>query len=302
MNIKKGMLINKVYEVTKEIHKSVNSSIYRAFDNKADRYVIIKFLEKKSDDPVNSELFRREVRSLENIDSQFVIRLIDYGEEVNFYYIVMDQLKGSQTLGTYLCEENDNISIHDKLILFQKILLGMEKSHDIGVYHRDLNPTNILVNEDELKIIDFGISKITKFIYEEKITVSNHYTLGFASPEQLNGENVDGASDIFSLGSILYYMLLLESPSTIFEERMKAIASTSLPDKIIDIIRKCTEPLIENRYKSVRAIITTRLTGGLLCGCNPLLLWLRLKTLPFTLFRLNAIGTFTYRSNRFIFF
>lgn len=255
MNIKKGMLINKVYEVTKEIHKSVNSSIYRAFDNKADRYVIVKFLEKKSDDPVNSELFRREVRSLENIDSQFVIRLIDYGEEVNFYYIVMEQLKGSQTLETYLYEENDNISIHDKLILFRKILLGMEKSHDIGVYHRDLNPTNILVNEDELKIIDFGISKITKFIYEEKITVSNHYTLGFASPEQLNGENVDGASDIFSLGSILYYMLLLESPSTIFEERMKTIASTSLPDKIIDIIRKCTEPLIENRYKSVRAII-----------------------------------------------
>lgn len=255
IEIKKGTLIKKVYEVTKEIHVSKNSQIYRAYDNIEDRFVIIKFLEKKDGDFVVSELFRREVRSLQNIDSKYVIRLLDSGEEECFYYIVMEQLSGSTTLEKYIQEKSDSLHINEQLQIFRKILLGIEGSHAIGVFHRDLNPTNILIGEDQLKIIDFGISKIKKFIYEEKLTVSNHYTLGYASPEQLNGDSVGSASDIYSLGAILFFIFTNEIPSTIFENRMSKLAASSISTDILNIIRKCTEPVIENRYKSIRSII-----------------------------------------------
>ncbi|MET2033343.1 hypothetical protein [Enterococcus faecium] len=99
LNIREKMVINRRYELLKEIHMSVNSIVFRAFDNLSDKFVIIKFLEKSNYDTTNSELFRREVRSLENIDNEYVIRLIDSGEEIEFYYIVTEQLIGSITFG-----------------------------------------------------------------------------------------------------------------------------------------------------------------------------------------------------------
>ncbi|MCM6882135.1 AAA domain-containing protein [Enterococcus italicus] len=255
LNIREKMVINRRYELLKEIHMSVNSIVFRAFDNLSDKFVIIKFLEKSNYDTTNSELFRREVRSLENIDNEYVIRLIDSGEEIEFYYIVTEQLIGSITLEAFIKEESSRLKLPEKLELFRKILLGIEECHNIGAIHRDLNPKNILVSNDKLKIIDFGISKLKKYIYEEKITVANRYTLGYASPEQLNGGLITEKSDIFSLGTILYYILMSEPPSTVFEERMKKVSMTSLSDDIIQIIRRCTDPEIDNRYISIRSLI-----------------------------------------------
>lgn len=255
LEIKIGTVINKVYEVLKQIHVSQNSQIYRAYDNLEDKFVIIKFLEKSDKNKESSELFRREVRSLENIDNQYVIRLLTSGEQDGFYYLVMEQVHGALTLEAHINSNYDELGLNKKLEIFKKILLGIEEAHEMGVSHRDLNPTNILINDDEVKIIDFGISKIKKFIYEEKFTVSNHFTLGYASPEQLNGDTVGFSSDIFSLGAILYFILTNASPSTIFEERMAMLAKTSISDELLNIVRKCTESKIENRYKSVRSII-----------------------------------------------
>lgn len=254
LEIKTGTIIKKIYTIVKQKHVSENSQIYLAYDNLEDKYVIIKFLEKSEQNKDSSELFRREVRSLENIDSQYVIRLLTSGEQENFYYLVMEQIIGSSTLELYI-NKNEDISLNKKLEIFKKILLGIEGAHDMGVSHRDLNPTNILISDDEMKIIDFGISKIKKFIYEEKFTVSNRFTLAYASPEQLNGKTVGFASDIYSLGAILYFILINESPSTVFEERMAKLAKSSFPLGLINIVRKCTETKKGDRYESIRSII-----------------------------------------------
>ncbi|MGY0354235.1 AAA domain-containing protein [Enterococcus avium] len=256
MELRNGDVLKKRYELQKAIHNSSNSQIFRGYDNALEKFVVIKFLKRNEKNKITAELFRREIRSLEGIDNEYIIRLIDSGENEDYFFIVMEQLSGSVTLEAFIGENIDDLSLLDKLNIFKKILLGMNSAHKIGITHRDLNPTNVLINDDiDLKIIDFGVSKIKRYIHEEKVTVANQVTLRFASPEQIDQREIDNRTDVFSLGAVFFYILTGIVPSSIFEERMALIDQSSLPIKVIDIVRNCTHAKKEDRYQSISSIL-----------------------------------------------
>ena len=131
-----------------------------------------------------------------------------------------------------------------KLELMDKVLVGIEYLHKKNIIHRDLKPSNIMINEDGIvKIIDFGISKITDTFYND-YTVGCFSTPRYRSPEQSKGEEATCQSDIYSLGLVFYEIFKKEK---LTDDTKLDISN--LPEGIQNILYKMLKPEITQRYK-----------------------------------------------------
>ncbi len=215
-----GTVIGGRYRLEQEVGRGGMSTVYRAFDTVLERQVAIKLMHREiAADSDQLERFRREARSVAQLNHPHVVTVIDAGEEpsgetgegvVGTPYIVLEYVDG-ETLKDVIRREAP-LEIPQALAYAIEIARALGAAHERQIVHRDVKPHNVLISaEGGAKITDFGIART---LTEEGLTMVGRVlgTTDYVSPEQALGEPVTGQSDLYSLGIVLYEMLTGEVP------------------------------------------------------------------------------------------
>jgi serine/threonine protein kinase len=202
-----------VYLILEGIGYGGMGDVYRAVraDGQYDKQVAIKLVRVGLDAPTLLERFREERQILASLDHPNIARLYDGGTtEDGVPYLVMELIEGTP-IDRY-CDEHD-LGISERLLLFTQVCAAVQYAHQRLVIHRDIKPGNILVTAEGVpKLLDFGIAKILDPSGETPTTLARPMTPEYASPEQIRGEPITTATDIYSLGVVLYRLLTGRSP------------------------------------------------------------------------------------------
>jgi len=202
-----------VYEVLEEIGQGGMGEVYRAVraDGHYTKEVAIKLVRGGYDSRSVLERFRNERQILASLDHPNIARLLDGGTtDDGIPYLVMEMVRG-RPIDRY-CEDH-GLDITARLKLFLEVSAAVQYAHQRLVIHRDIKPGNILVTEEGVpKLLDFGIAKILDPTAGAEATVASPMTPEYASPEQIRGEPITTATDVYSLGVVLYQLLTGRSP------------------------------------------------------------------------------------------
>jgi len=202
-----------VYQILTEIGHGGMGEVYRAVraDGQYEKAVAIKLVRGGYDSGLLLERFRHERQILASLDHPNIARLLDGGTtEDGIPYLVMELIEGER-LDSY-CDTNQ-LSVTQRLHLFRQICSAVQYAHQRLVIHRDLKPGNVLVTLDGVpKLLDFGIAKLIDPDSLSETTLVRPMTPEYASPEQIRGEPITTASDVYSLGVVLYQLLTGRSP------------------------------------------------------------------------------------------
>src|SRR5271155_130381 len=200
------------YEILAELGRGAMGIVYRARDPKINRVVAVKTVslegQPQEEEREYRERFFREAEAAGRLSLPGIVTIFDVGEEPETHapYIVMEFVAGQSLDKVLLAGDDNKLSPKSALQVALELAEALDCAHGQGVVHRDLKPANILVTEDgHVKIADFGVAKLN---------FANHTSGGgvfgtpaYMSPEQLGGLAVDGRSDLFSLGVVLYTVL-----------------------------------------------------------------------------------------------
>lgn len=251
------------YEVIRQLGKGAMGIVYLGQDPRINRTTAIKTVRFSDDfEPEEAESmkekFFREAESAGTLSHPNIVTIYDAGEEKDLAYIAMEFLEGDD-FETYILKGN-LLPLRKTIDYVADIAKGLDYAHEKGVVHRDIKPANVmLLKNGVVKITDFGIAKITASSQTKTGVVKG--TPFYMSPEQISGQKVDGRSDIFSLGVMLYQMLTGQvpfsgdSPAAL----MHQILNVAHPDPrkinpkivkpLVKIIDKALEKDRENRYQ-----------------------------------------------------
>jgi serine/threonine-protein kinase len=228
------------YQVEKELGKGAMGVVYLGKDPKIGRVVAIKTMalsnEFAGDELVDArERFFREAETAGRLQHQNIVTIFDAGEEHDLAYIAMEFLKGKDLADH--CKGDQLLPVPVVLSIVARVAEALAYAHKQNVVHRDIKPANIMYEEqsDTVKVTDFGIARITDSSKTKTGLVLG--TPSFMSPEQLAGKKVDGRSDLYSLGVMLFQMLagVLPFRGDSMSELMYKIANEEAPD--VRIIR-----------------------------------------------------------------
>ena len=247
--------------------------VYRARDLRLDRTVAIKILPQQlSTDPLRKQRFEREAKAISNLNHPHICVLHDVGRQDGIEYLVMECVEG-QTVAKRL--EKGPLPLEQVVKYGAQIADALDKAHRSGIVHRDLKPSNIMLTASGAKLLDFGLAKpaspLTSMatltesagpanpVTEEGTVVG---TFQYMSPEQVEGRELDGRSDIFSLGAVLYEMLTgkrafpgksqLSVASAILEKEPEPISEVKpmAPPALNHAVRKSMAKLPDERWQS----------------------------------------------------
>ena len=201
------------YELIELIGRGGMGEIYRAAraDGQYQALVAIKVVHRGADSELIAGRFRHERQILAGLDHPYIARLLDGGTSATGTpYLVMELVSGIQ-IDQY-CDARQ-LTVTQRLRLFQRVCAAVQYAHQHLVIHRDIKPSNVLITENgEPKLLDFGISKLLDPASSAELTVLNALTPDYASPEQVKGEPITTATDVYSLGVMLYRLLTGRSP------------------------------------------------------------------------------------------
>jgi tetratricopeptide (TPR) repeat protein len=260
------------YRIVEKIGEGGMGEVYLAHDESLDRDVAVKVLpEDVAHDSDRLARFEREAKVIAKLSHPNILDIHDYGREGEITYSITELLEG-ETLRERL--EGGTLGWHKATEIGAAVADGLAAAHQAGIVHRDLKPSNVFLTTDgRVKVLDFGLAR-HEAIEKEKDethapTVSRHTdpgtvlgTVGYMSPEQVRGETVDGRSDIFSLGCVLYEMVsgkrafardtAVETMSAILKEEPAEISTVgeAPPPELSGTIRRCLEKRPESRFQS----------------------------------------------------
>ncbi len=206
------------YEVLEEIGHGGMGTVYRAVrgDDDFQVQVAVKVISRGADDPLLLDRFRVERQILAKLEHPNIARLLDGGAtEDGLLYFVMEYVDGKSL--TQYCDSK-NLPVSERIQLVSKVCDAVAYAHRSLIVHRDLKPDNILVTDDGIpKLLDFGIARILESSAvgdgaDQTVTLVRMATPAYASPEQIRGEPVGVASDIYALGVVLYELLTGRCP------------------------------------------------------------------------------------------
>ncbi|ERI92271.1 kinase domain protein [Clostridiales bacterium oral taxon 876 str. F0540] len=199
------------------------------------------------------ELFRRESDSLSRLKHPNIIGYMDAGIDEDNFYIVTEYFDG-YSLDKYI--KLSSLNDEEILKIAISILEGLAEAHTNNIVHRDLKPNNILVDEfGNVKIIDFGISKILDLTYDPTETLKDLMTVAYASPEQLLRGSVKFESDYYSFGAILYFMFSKEDPPINREQFYENIYRLTCSNRIKELLASLLQNEPSKRPRSIYHII-----------------------------------------------
>ncbi|MGD6885723.1 Stk1 family PASTA domain-containing Ser/Thr kinase [Staphylococcus shinii] len=258
-----GKIINERYKVTKQLGGGGMSRVYLAEDSILKRSVAIKAIRIPSGEKDEAiKRFEREVHNLTQLSHNNIVNVFDVTEDDENFYLVMEYIEGL-TLSEFI-QKNHPLDVDIILNFINQIINGIKHAHDTKIVHRDIKPQNILVDKNQtLKILDFGIAKA---LSETTMTETNHVlgTVQYLSPEQARGDITDNGTDIYSMGVVLYEMLIGKPPFS--GETAVSIAIKHIQDPmpnvtdersdirqaLSNVVLKATEKDKMERYQSVR--------------------------------------------------
>ena len=206
------MLANR-YELIRKVGTGGMAVVYQAYDTSLDRQVAIKLLkEEYVDDPDFIRQFQKEAKAVARLSHQNIVNIYDFGESDGVTYLVMEYVEGS-TLKEII-ERSGALPISQVIDYSIQLCRGLAQAHNQQVVHKDIKPHNIIVDRHhDVKITDFGIAQAMNNLtitHNKGILGSAHYF----SPEQARGDIVDFKSDMYSLGIVMYEMLIGRVPFT----------------------------------------------------------------------------------------
>ncbi len=258
--ITQGVFIADRYEVIDKVGSGGMSDVYRAKDHILGREVAIKILKQEfSEDATFVAKFRTEAQSAAGLEHPNIVNIYDVGSENGMYYIVMEYVEGI-TLKTYI-EKKGQLNFKEAISIAIQVGRGIEAAHQKGIIHRDIKPQNIIIStEGKVKVTDFGIARAASSnTIHADVMGSVHYS----SPEQARNGFVDGKSDIYSLGIVMYEMVTGRVPfdgdNTVaiaiqhLQEEMVAPSAYApdLPISLEKIILKATMKRADRRYATI---------------------------------------------------
>jgi WD40 repeat protein len=262
------------YEIESLIGAGGMGEVYRAHDSRLDRTVAIKVLPATfSADRERLQRFAQEARAAAALNHPNILSIFDIGEEQRAPYVVSELLEG-ETLRARL--KNGPLPIRRVIDYAMQVAKGLAAAHEKGIVHRDLKPENLfLTNDGRVKILDFGLAKLTRpegsagggsgdaptvQVATEAGLVMG--TAGYMSPEQVRGKPADSRSDIFAFGAILYEMISgkrafhgetpADTMSAILKEETPELSETArnVPPGLERIVRHCLEKHPTQRFQS----------------------------------------------------
>jgi Tol biopolymer transport system component len=201
------------YRVERELGHGGMGLVFLAEDLKHHRHVALKVLRPELAQSLGAERFLREIRISAQLNHPNILTLIDSGEVDGFMYYVMPYVEG-ESLRDRLTKETQ-LPIEDALRITREVADALSYAHSLGVVHRDIKPENILFEAGHAVVGDFGIARAVSEAGGEQLTESGLAvgTPAYMSPEQASGSDpVDARTDIYSLGCVLYEMLVGEPP------------------------------------------------------------------------------------------
>src|SRR5271169_6717577 len=206
-----------LYEILDALGAGGMGEVYRARDTRLGRDVAVKILPAEfSADPVRKQRVEREAKTISGLNHPNICVLHDVGSQDGISYLVMECVEG-ETLAKRL--ERGPLPLEQVLKYGAQIADALHKAHRSGIVHRDLKPGNIMLTPIGVKLLDFGLAKsvsplvsgMTLTADTPRVAMTEEGTIvgtfQYMSPEQLEGKEVDGRSDIFSLGAVLYEMV-----------------------------------------------------------------------------------------------
>ncbi len=265
------------YEVTGYIGAGGMGVVYRARDTELGRDVAIKVLnDRAASEPSRIERFSREARAVARLSHPNILDIHDFGTHDGTAYAVTELLKG-QTLADRL--QKGQIPLKKGLEICGAIAEGLAAAHGEGIVHRDVKPSNIFITDTgQVKVLDFGIARLREQSVEESSPGSEAATesmtgagrmvgtVGYMSPEQIEGRKVDGRSDIFGLGCVMYEVLTgkrafrgktsSDTMMAILGKDPEPIRSLNpdVPQAVELVVERCLEKQPGERFESARDV------------------------------------------------
>src|SRR5215469_12102547 len=270
------------YEIQAPLGAGGMGEVYRARDTRLNRTVAIKVLpDALALDPDRLRRFNQEARAVAAISHPNILAIYDVGTSDQTVYLVSEYLEGN-TLRDRL--RGGALTVRRACEWAEQIANGLSAAHDQGITHRDLKPENIFITRDDhVKILDFGLAKLSRANADAETLAASGTTpglvmgtVGYMSPEQVRGDELDHRTDIFAFGAILYEMLSgqrafhrdtgPETMTAILKEEPPALTalSSSTPPAIESIVDRCLDKNPKRRFQSAKdlAFALEAVSGG----------------------------------------
>ena len=255
------------YEVVRELGRGSMGIVYEGFDPVIGRTVAIKTMLTQGLAPEEYKEFRarfqREAQAAGVLSHPNIVNVFDYGEDNGLLYLIMEFLQGTSL--EKLVEGKKVLPIETIIPMCEQVCSALDHAHERGIVHRDIKPANIMIlNSGMVKVTDFGIAKMVSMGMTQTGLVLG--TPNYMSPEQVKGRQVDGRSDLFSLGVILYDLVTGEKPfagQNITTVIYKIINENPVPPRELDatihaglsyVICKALAKSPEERYQTCREL------------------------------------------------
>jgi tRNA A-37 threonylcarbamoyl transferase component Bud32 len=235
------------YKVLKELGRGAMGLVYLGKDPTIQRFVAIKTmrLDQLDDDDKLQEFkarFFREAESTGRLSHPNIVTIYDAGEEDDLGYIAMELIEGTPL--KQWARKPNLMPVNEVLLTVATVADALDYAHQQGVVHRDIKPANIMLTKDRVvKVMDFGIAKMASSSKTQTNIVLGTPT--YMSPEQISGKKVDGRSDIFSLGVVLFELLTGQLPFTADNLSAVLFSITHHPHPSIQTLRADLPPMVQ---------------------------------------------------------
>jgi len=264
------------YQVIEELGHGGMGRVYKVFDTKIKEKIALKLIRPEAGlDKTTIERFSNELRLARKIRHKNICQMFDLGEDQGTRYITMEYVPGEDLKN--MIRMSRTMSVGAAVNIARQIAEGLAEAHRLGVVHRDLKPGNIMIDrEGDVRIMDFGVARTLK---EKGVTGAGVIvgTPEYMSPEQVEGQDVDEQSDIYSLGVILYEMVTGRRPfegTTALSVALKQKTETprnprelnaQVPEALSRLILKCLEKDKGKRYAAAEEALAefVRLEEGI---------------------------------------
>jgi serine/threonine-protein kinase len=257
------------YEIIKELGRGAMGIVYLGKDPSINREVAIKTVSYTDVEPEQlnevKDQFFREAEAAGKLTHPNIVTIYDVGEDHDMAYIAMELLIGKEL--TNFCRKGNLLPVQRALGVAASVAEALDYAHLQGIVHRDIKPANIILMEkDQVKVADFGIARLMASSTKTQTGVI-FGTPNYMSPEQVAGKKVDGRSDLFSLGVVLYELLSGDKPfkGDSITTLMFAITNNNYtplqevapatPQGCVEIVNKLLNKGVTKRYKSAAAVV-----------------------------------------------
>ncbi len=253
------------YQIIEQIGRGGMATVFKAYQPSLDRYVALKLLPPiYAQQPDFRERFRREAKTIANLNHPHILPVFDFGQEGEYSFLTMRYITEAHTLKRVM---NDTLKLAQVSDLMTQIAAALDVAHQQGIIHRDVKPSNILMDGDWALLADFGLAKMTESSVKLTGTGVGIGTPAYMSPEQGQGLTVDHRTDIYALGIILFEMLTrqipykAETPFGIILKRateplpLPRSLNPQISEAIERVVLKALAPKPKNRFDSAGAMV-----------------------------------------------